>query len=456
MIDNSVFIKKDGWDLDLSISLLDTTKKRKRDEEIPSDVLAKTLPSASSFVPKRRKIQKAIVLKKDASSSYFSSRSRISRSLKKKKIVKQTGAKVGPSLPLSVPALFKKLREEKPEGWQQKAVKLIRQNRNEEDLDAEFERLKLMGFSEKHASLLEQAVQESNYKGDDEANLKAKASLAKVLIAQAFAIKEVYAETHDVFIHAQKTSWTVIPHLIKELIKKFDPQKDVHNFKFLRLPESYVRNAEKSPEAVWDFVETQEEIHDHDPKTKELLLSADAYFCSSEFYESALDLLVRNVSIEDSHELIDNLAKKIIGCFCPKITAKDEERLLKELRVASELYEKTLADSCGNLFVICIPKEKSGQMQYRSHPFGVPCECFSEDRDREILDRLNREEHGKDIVCPDISVDVPQYRLYTPLLTPEVGVRSYLLTLAPKKVRTLLKTAIKKVVNEVHAIQQSR
>lgn len=470
MISGFEFIRTDS--LGLPNFFQDKVKKRKRKDDIPSDTLMQALPTDSHKV-KRSKITIAKVLKRGSSPvakqpikkkkaviakkygmndlsapllekivSFLSPKERIIT----RRVNKAFSSVAGTPNDEEVLTRFIKLRQDKPIGWELKAVKLIRQNRHE-ILHYELARLKLMGFSKKSNTLLQKAVKKIGY-GSGENDLR-----AKVLFAQAFAIREIYGEDYDVFIHAQKTRLTCIPHLIKELIKTFDPTRDIRNFKFLRLPESYRKDSEKSLRTVREFLKSRVAVHDHETQAQELLLSVDAYYCNTGECESALDFLLRNQSIDCSYHRIESLARKIIRCFCSKITVKDEKRLLEKLSEASQVYEKSLAGGCGNLFVLCIPKEKSYQMQYRAHPFGVPCNCHPNLRARKILNRLKRDNFGEDIQCKD-GLNVPQYRLYTPLLIPEMGVRSYLLTLAAKKDRTILKNAIKQVAKEVHEIQK--
>lgn len=454
------------------------SKKHKRDDDILGDEVAISASTSQTHSVKKRKIQKGQP-KKDRVVKKGSCLG-VKRPLKKTRvIVKKLKIKDLPQPVLEkiisflphkegirtrlvnkafslvrrtpqdseVLARLQKLKEEKPEGWQQKAVKLLRQNRHE-DISSELARLKLMGFSDERDRMLKKALDDLHRHIDN--NLK-----VKVLLGQAFEIKDLYAKTHDVFIHAQAIRWVVLPHLIKELIKKFDPQKVLGDFKFLRLPQSYAQSSGKVVRSVEDFIKSLPRVDDSDPKIATLLLSVDAYYYNSRCQESALDFLISNENITNEYEKIADLAKEVIQCFCPKIKAKDQDRVLKKLKEASEVHEQSLWGSCGNLFVFCIPKKNSTKIQYRAHAFGYPCFCHSTFvTPRVILNRLQQEYFGKDVEC--IRGVVPQYRLYTPLLTPEMGVRSYLLTLATKKERTILKKSIKAVVNEVYAIHQSQ
>lgn len=347
------------------------------------------------------------------------------------------------------------LRQKKPKGWQEKAVKLIRQNRQEQ-ADFELTRLQFFkSFPDTRAQKLTQAFLEIDEIEELEAREYPHVFGASILMAQAFEIKGIYEKTHDVFIHAQMTEWMIFPTLVKELIKKFDPQKDVHNFKFLRLPLIFNSDAEPPSKGVRAFITSQVKMSDSDAQVAERLLSVDAYYYNTRQAESSIDFLLGNYNIKSSDLRIRAPALEAIKCFCPKISPKKEEEFQQQL---SEIIEElSQLKHCGNLFVFCLPLKISSQIQYRAHPFGVPCDCHPQNKARSILTLLNREMFGRAVSCADGVV--PQYRLYTPLLTPENGVRSYMLTPMPDADRVALKSKIKKIVNEVydlHQLQQRR
>jgi hypothetical protein len=186
------------------------------------------------------------------------------------------------------------------------------------------------------------------------------------------------------------------------------------------------------------------EVNDSQPTTKEKLLSVDGYFFNNWEYESSLYFLLNNENITNGDDLIHGISKKIFehfeGGLFKKYDAKAEGVL------AARFPEGAL---CGNLFVICLPKEKSETMQYRSHPYGKPCMCHF--NHQAILEQAQNNQMPESSLCHLIVkgkpvVKVPQYRLYTPALRPEDGVKSYLLTPFSKMERKKVKGKIQAVV----------
>ena len=101
---------------------------------------------------------------------------------------------------------------------QEKAIKLIRQSKKNSPED-EFERLsgaQAMTSSEmkKIKSALCNVILHNNVAYAQQIRKQ-----AKLLLAQAHEIKKIYERTHHVFIHGQSLKWSVVPLLIKQLIK---------------------------------------------------------------------------------------------------------------------------------------------------------------------------------------------------------------------------------------------
>lgn len=265
-------------------------------------------------------------------------------------------------------------------------------------------------------------------------NYSQRAPLIKMLMAQALEIQDIYRATHHVFLHAQQSSWIIFPDLVKELVRINNPEQNIHQFKFLRLP---------SLERPWDITHYSEadDVYDHEEETNLDLISADGYFFHNERYESALDFLSFNQNISDPSEKV---LESAIQSFYPEIP------LEKSSFYAKKIIEQTQDDpsQIGNLFVLCIPKEKSLEIQYRAHPFGEPCECHPDSSPIEILEQLQSGILSEETEC--YFDECPQYRIFAPALTIENGVKSYLLTTEKAFCKTL-KERIREIVQEIHS-----
>lgn len=347
------------------------------------------------------------------------------------------------------------LKTHAPRGWKQCAWKLIRKGRHANP-QRELQRLRTMGvLNAKREGKLEQALNDVTVRqpGFD------KRLQAKMLMTQALEIKELYGRTHHVFIHAQAAKWVIFSHLIKEFTRAFQPEKDIHQYKFLRAPcdtvdfgflESFWNLFFDRPKTVQDYLSSKWlPVNDSDSKERELLLSADGYFYNHQTYESSLYFLINNDNIFSNGAAIENFSKKVIQHFCP--TMRDDDVLQKYAKQITQAAFKKA--ECGNLFVICLPKKESKDIQYRAHPFGRPCACHEAVEASKILNKLQDEE----VLDPSTKCNawfmpnIPQFRLYTPQLGPGDGKAIFLLTPFSKSERQAIKSPVKNVAREVFA-----
>ncbi len=233
----------------------------------------------------------------------------------------------------------------------------------------------------------------------------------KVMIGRALEIQKIYQETHDVFIHAQASSGIVFPSLVKEFMKIQHTDQNFHDFEFLRLP-----NSSTTPSIT--AYSKSFSVDDHEEQTREDLISADGYFYHNEGGESSLYFMAKNSSIMS---MTSTLLAKAIRYFHPSLSEESVNLFSKQV---SDL---TNADPShiGNLFVFCLPKEKSKEIQYRAHPFGKPCDCHSEEESTEVLEKLQSGILDEETKCSDDWgwTTWPQFRLFTPELTQENGVK---------------------------------
>lgn len=313
------------------------------------------------------------------------------------------------------------------------AIQRIRKSRLNDPV-AEIQRLKDEGFLTSHEiERLDEMFKE-------------KSDFAKALFAEAFAVKKVVGETHFVFLHAQMTTWGIFSDIVKELVKKKYPEMDLHHYKYLRSAKIFEN---KDLEGISKY-EDNPEVHDHDPQTRKDLLSVDGYFYNKQYAESAFDFLIDNVNIHCNLSLIESVVAETIRDFYPTCTNESSLKFAKE---ATQIIASLEKPQSGNLFVVCIPKNKKDTF-YRAHPYGAPCKCHPREENQRILERLQREEIGPGVSCDVMYAPIPQYRLFAPNLEPDrssssIPLRSYLFTPYSKEVRKSMKSKIKHLVGEI-------
>jgi hypothetical protein len=250
--------------------------------------------------------------------------------------------------------------------------------------------------------------------------------------------------------------------LIKEMAKKALPHLDLHHFKYLRAPCSTAEKgtAERimniASSIFWGAPKADDArkysnrwvVSDNDMKVREELISADAYFFSTSQYESSIHFLANNFNILPPHAVMQKLANVAIKHFFPSLPRGYLDYFV------NEVINTPVTDvGVGNLFVVCVPKDDTDRFQYRSHPFALPCNCHPESSLDTILDALQSDTLPASAKCLPGNLAVPQYRLYAPLLNPELGARkyrSYLLTPFAKAYRKSIKLRIQEIVAAIH------
>jgi hypothetical protein len=192
-------------------------------------------------------------------------------------------------------------------------------------------------------------------------------------------------------------------------------------------------------------------VHDHS-EIGDNLLSADGFLLSSTNGESALNFLSRNYSILSKDPTMFSLIiRSIFKDFVSLKIPKDRLNILVE---RMNTLINSLGDKrCGNLFVICVPKAIPPDVQYRSHPYGKPCDCHDTIPDLEILKGLQDLQLNKSTLCRNTQAGrAPQFRLKVSALTPKNGVLSFLLTPIPRDEKKSLKKEIADIAVEAHQL----
>lgn len=307
----------------------------------------------------------------------------------------------------------------------------------------------------------------------------------KVAIARALEIKQLYQESHYVFTHAQRSDWLPTIYLIKELERAFNPSRNLKFFKFFRSPEIYsdlditVDKCVKVMDAVHQFnamnVSEQSQlltscdlpdsvdrkntafwrnlfanIDDH--FLREWLLSVDAFLLNGTEEESCMYFLACNGSVFNSQQ--PNAVRMVNETILKRnlISEGASQHISKLLEKLNQMGEELKGARHGNLFVICIPKEKARDLQYRAHPYGEVCHCH-ETGAIDLLEELQKDRLTPRTLCNDGSV--PQYRLAIPQITPEVGVKVFLITPLTKSDRKKLKEQVAAIAHEVKQLAAS-
>jgi hypothetical protein len=286
------------------------------------------------------------------------------------------------------------------------------------------------------------------------------------LYTQAFAIKNALKDTHYVFFHAQRTELMIIPYVLTEIFKT----KDIHDFKFLYVPqnpdsEGILRYTERRENAVLGSrtPPPRESPYSYDTDRGDCrqVLSADGFLSNTEPGESAYDYLVHNNnSSAVKHVIFEAFLKVHPNPFPYHVQFVDDfEKLLGAI-------PSTPKSSIGNLFAICIPKEKVGEIVYRSHPGQWGCCCHAKEQDLQILEDLQKGLLNPRTQCKNHNISIinaisdrpgmrelmpcppcPQFRIYTPRLQPNEGIFIYGLSPLPKETRRQLKKEARALIS---------
>lgn len=270
-------------------------------------------------------------------------------------------------------------------------------------------------------------------------------------ILKAIAIKNICEKTHYVFTHGQMTPWLLHTFLVKQLVKVFQKERDIHNYNFLRSPFLQDR---LSVQNYRQLLQMDNKISDINPELSEKLLSVDACILNTSVGESALFFNFWNKNVTGNSETILKECEKRLREFTTsQLTENALKPFIERFHLISQKFERIKAE-VGNLWTICIPKtniQKSGdQFIYRAHPGGRPCDCPNSQNGKDIL---MLEQMQTDIVncrsrCSTGSI--PQFRLLASALTPENGVLTFVLTPLAIDEKSALKKEIAALAHDLH------
>ena len=190
-------------------------------------------------------------------------------------------------------------------------------------------------------------------------------------------------------------------------------------------------------------------INDEDMKTRETLLSVDGYSYNAQTYESSLYFLMNNNNIlgHTGTTALKNVVKSILGRFNDKVIESELSKLAERVIKCVDFTNNMI--TTGNLYLIAIPKEKTNDVQYRAHPYGPACTCHRGQDHSEILEKLQNGTLDPSTKCNFSDVPIPQFRLYTPILTPESGCKIFRLNALNRPQTKSIKTAIKQIAQDL-------
>jgi hypothetical protein len=259
------------------------------------------------------------------------------------------------------------------------------------------------------------------------------------LFERAEKLKELYGKTHYVFVHGQSSGLYELSGFLQELYKIANPEDakklSKYLYAFLRFPNPQGLTAK-------DFFNMQKkQVNDHELFTQ--LLSVDADFSNTSLAESAYSFVSINYSMLFTYDDVSKF--RISLCKVIKQILKTDT-LPHELEQKVANYTQQLHVNVkktinkreeGNLFVICIPKNKlqdpDTNISWRAHPNGIPCTCLGKLYDDiDELEKMQSEQTG--LCCNNNpmaaqGLKLATYRLLAEELSPQMdGLRTFLLT----------------------------
>lgn len=198
-------------------------------------------------------------------------------------------------------------------------------------------------------------------------NVKKKKLTKEHLVAygHSLELQNKLKDTHYIINHGQNLNLMLVNIITKQLKKEFEPTF-YESFEVLRHDTALSHIKEDIHTIDWYKSQIrQRKTYDH--KLKKDLISGDCVLESRALAESALDFFSGRTNIANSGKFRHKLLLTIIKKYIPdKIVA---EKLCKR-------FEKVM-HNCpkgGNLYSICVPKEKFDQSCYFSRAFGFPAD----------------------------------------------------------------------------------
>ncbi len=222
----------------------------------------------------------------------------------------------------------------------------------------------------------------------------------QVAFGRSIELREKLKDTHYVINHGQNLELMLVNMIARKMKQEFEPHY-YESFEPLR-HDTALRNIKEDIHTVAWYQNqiSRRKTNDHDLRKE--LLCGDCVLESTEPGESALDFFAGSTNVANRDgSLTFRLLLTIVQDYIP------------DQRVASKLCSDlaNLMNSCpkdGNLYSICVPKEKFDESCYFSHPYGVPLK-----NQKELKGKIDKMQSGED------SIGYPQIRVLTHKIRPE-------------------------------------
>lgn len=274
--------------------------------------------------------------------------------------------------------------------------------------------------------------------------LQLKKKMEQTLWAQAEQIKTLYKDTHFIFIHGQSADFMPLTVLINTLaLKKNKKRTNDKFYKYMRIPKTF------DPNELDTLVAFAKQGHDHNHWVREILIATDLYFPNTTAGESAASFYTANLSMLKRYPMGTLIFSLLLQQNIYPLSKEKAQEISLQIEKMSNHIEKSAL--CGNLLIVCIPKnllqktDSNEALIYRSHPYGLTCQCHPPEENANILQKLQDNILDETTQCEQ---GVPQYRLIIPSLTPATQVLSFWLTPFTKSQRQFVKSTVEDLLNE--------
>lgn len=196
-----------------------------------------------------------------------------------------------------------------------------------------------------------------------------------MVLAHSLELQEKLQRTHYVFNHGQSASLMLVNLVHRELKRWFEPQR-YESFRVLRHDVALEHMERDQYTIQW----IQKEIRDkglRDTHFRRELICADCYLESTEYSESAISYFIGEYkpslqmqSGESSPTITANLIEPALKSY---FTDSRVIRIFKQ-KIAKMVDDRLNYTGQGNLYSICVPKEKFEEACYYSRRLGWPSE----------------------------------------------------------------------------------
>lgn len=190
----------------------------------------------------------------------------------------------------------------------------------------------------------------------------------QVAIGRSIELREQLKDTHYVINHGQNFELMIVNIVARILKQEFEPHQ-YESFEPLRHDTALRHIKEDTQTVAWYQNQINSGVY-NDHSFRRELICGDCVLESTAKYESAIDFFAFSMNIAHGRKhptFIKNILMSIVQDYIPNYEVAntlcdDLERLL------------TQHPWGGNLYSICVPKEKFDESCYFSQPFGVALE----------------------------------------------------------------------------------